>query len=69
MKVLPLLCLGVLCSMAWSAEPARLSIPEVLKPETRLHAYYDYKMRADPERMERLEMQKFEDFARYFGQL
>ncbi len=63
MRIFPHLCLGVFCGTLWTAEPARLSIPEVVNPETRVRAYYDYKMRSEPEEMKRVGSAKFEDFA------
>ncbi len=45
----------------WADEPA-ISVTDLLRPETRLRAYHEFKLRADPERMKRLELMKLEEF-------
>lgn len=70
MKALPLFLIGVLCSAVWAAaEPARLSIAEVLHPETRLAAFRRYCLSAEQREDMRWLLTDLRTFARFHAGL
>lgn len=64
MKIFLVVCLGILGGAALAAEQARLSIPEVLNPDTRIGAFQRFCVSGAPDDTKKAEMEDAKSFAR-----